>query len=32
MTGAQLQNIVVDAVTVPAALRARARAFKVTGN
>jgi tripartite-type tricarboxylate transporter receptor subunit TctC len=32
MTGEQLQNIVVDAVTVPAALRERARSFKVTGN
>jgi tripartite-type tricarboxylate transporter receptor subunit TctC len=32
MTGEQLQKIVIDAVSVPEALRERARSFKVTGN
>ncbi len=32
MEGEELQKIVVDAVTVPDALRERARSFKVTGN
>jgi tripartite-type tricarboxylate transporter receptor subunit TctC len=32
MHGAELQQIVVDAVTVPDTLRDRARSFKVTGN
>src|SRR5262245_1337669 len=32
MLGAELQKIVVDAVSVPDALRERARSFKVTGN
>ena len=30
--GAELQKIVIEAVSVPEALRARARSFKVTGN
>ena len=32
MLGEELQKIVVDAVSVPEALRDRARSFKVTGN
>src|SRR5262249_17962568 len=32
MTGEELQKAVVEAVTVPQALRERARSFKVTGN
>jgi tripartite-type tricarboxylate transporter receptor subunit TctC len=32
MTGEHLQKVVADAVSVPAALRERARSFKVTGN
>jgi hypothetical protein len=32
MSGAELQKTVVDAVSVPEALRARARSLKVSGN
>jgi hypothetical protein len=32
MLGAELQKIVIEAVSVPEALRERARSFKVTGN
>jgi tripartite-type tricarboxylate transporter receptor subunit TctC len=32
MHGEELQKIVVDAISVPEALRERARSFKVTGN
>jgi hypothetical protein len=32
MDGWELQKVVVEAVSVPAALRERARSFKVTGN
>jgi hypothetical protein len=32
LPGEELQKLVVDAVSVPEALRERARSFKVTGN